>query len=115
MAYIVQLQGAEIQYIRVYSAGILLARTNLRACKCVDCAQRLKPGDGVYRRAYQANGFLCQDCLSKFLKISTYVFEGDGDAGFRLDPAFRWLVACLLGPRQFTTAEVIRAITKGRI
>jgi hypothetical protein len=115
MAYVVRLKDSEIQYIRVYSASILLAKTNLRKSKCIDCTHRLEPGEGVYRRAYHANGFLCQDCLSKFLKISTYVFEGDRDAGFRLDPFFSWLVACLLGPRQFTTSEVIQAIARRRL
>lgn len=112
MAYVVRLKDSEIQYLRVYSASILLEKTNLRESKCVDCTHRLAAGEGVYRRAYHASGFLCQDCLSKFLKRSTYVFEGDHDAGFRLDAAFSWLVACLLGPRQFTTAEVIQAIAK---
>jgi len=112
MAYIVHLQGSRIQHIRVYRANILLAKTNLRARPCSDCARRLAADEGIYRRAYQKNGFLCQDCLAKFLQISTHIIGGDGDAGFRLDPEFSWLIACWLGPRQFTTAEVIQAIKR---
>lgn len=112
MSYVVELQGMEVQYIRVYKAGIFLSKTNLRRSRCADCTELLESGHGVYRRAYRANGFLCQDCLEKFLRISNSVAGGDGDAGFRFNPDLHWFVACTLGPRQFTTAEVIQAISR---
>ena len=112
MTHVASLGNSEIRYIQVYSAGILLGKTNQRPSKCVDCAHVLDPGDGVYRRAYRASGFLCQDCLAKFLTISTSVAKGDGDAGFRFNPLCGWFVACTLGPRQYTTSEVIEAISR---
>jgi len=109
----ITLQGKQINIIRFFRGYIELDRNNQKPGACRDCSTHLDTGEGVYRKAYLGNGFICFNCVRAELLVRTYDLGfPQGDAGFHFDKAERTLSQCYTGfpKREFRTLEVIAAV-----
>lgn len=82
--YRAYLDGQEYPYIGWPSGNaLILHKTNQREAHCRDCGCELKPGDGIYRKAYGRNGYICLKAATKIiLTVGNY---DDQDVGFTIN------------------------------
>lgn len=110
----IKLNNQEIHILKMYGGATLdLDRNNRRPVICKDCEKPIETGEGFYRKAFCATGFVCVRCLQTDALARTYDMGfKDHDAGFRLVDGR--LQQCYTGypPREFRTLEVLDEIQR---
>jgi hypothetical protein len=97
--------------IQAYKTAFDLSKDNVRVVRCSDCRAELRPGLGIFRRAYRHNGYICFACFAKGLPILTFALGSpDNDAGFSVDLFSGSLRACRFDRRKYSTAEIVEAV-----
>ena len=82
--YRAYLDGQEYPYIGwPQGFALILSQTNQRVAHCRDCGCELKPGEGIYRKSYSQNGYICMKATVKIiLTVGNY---DDQDLGFTIN------------------------------